>query len=125
MIFDSNILIYLSNKVLKIESLIDPSTQPLISVISYLEVMGYKFATAEDKFFVTQICNACIVVQLNQQIIEETILLRQKYRIKLPDAIIYSTALIKNVPLITRNTADFSKLDGIVSLINPFDRITQ
>ncbi len=33
--------------------------------------------------------------------------IRKTNRIKLPDAIIYATALVNNLTLITRNTSDF------------------
>lgn len=52
---------------------------------------------------------------------DATIELRKKYRIKLPDAIIYATALVERQSLLTNNTVDFIKLDNQVKLINPFD----
>jgi len=40
--------------------------------------------------------------------------------VKLPDAIIAATALVHGLPLLTRNTTDFSALPGL-TLLNPHD----
>ena len=49
-----------------------------------------------------------------------TIELRKKYKIKLPDALIASTALFYDLILITRNISDFGKIVGLQT-INPHD----
>ncbi len=43
----------------------------------------------------------CFVFNFNDEIKYQTILLKQKYSIKLPDAIIASTAIVFQIPLIT------------------------
>jgi len=47
-----------------------------------------------------------------------TIELRKEYKIKLPDALIAAPALHYRLGLITRNTFDFKKIDGL-EVINP------
>ena len=120
MIFDTNILIYISQNILKIENLIGEDIQPQISIISYIEAIGFPFANDLDKFYMEQICASCKVISLSDTIVRETIRLRTKYKIKLPDAIIYATSVVDGLPLLTNNTADFKLLDGKVKLINPF-----
>ena len=44
------------------------------------------------------------------------------YKIKLPDAIIASTALANNFILITRNSKDFDKLENL-KILNPYEII--
>ncbi|HOC68189.1 MAG TPA: hypothetical protein PKO23_05230 [Candidatus Hydrogenedentes bacterium] len=58
--------------------------------------------------------NAFIICPLTQTIAERTVLLRQKYRMKLPDAIIWATAQVNEALLITRNTRDFPIEDTTV-----------
>ena len=120
MIFDTNVLIYISQNILKIENLIEPKIKPGISVISYVEALGFSFSTPEERFYMEQICNSCQTVNLSEQIIKETIRLKSNFKIKLPDAIIYATAVIEELPLMTNNISDFKSLDGGVKLINPF-----
>lgn len=43
----------------------------------------------------------------------KTIEIRQKYKTKLPDAIIAATALVHNLTIISRNTADFKNIEGL------------
>jgi predicted nucleic acid-binding protein len=69
----------------------------------------------------SQVCDALTIIPVSDDIANETIRLRKEFRIKLPDAIIYSTALVHGLPLLTNNMSDFKSLDGRVQLINPFD----
>jgi len=66
------------------------------------------------------ICNELPVVALTDAIAEATIQIRSKHKIKLPDAIIYATALVENIPLLTHNIADFESINQGVLLIDPF-----
>ena len=53
--------------------------------------------------------NDCIVFEMNSQIKQKVISLKQSYKIKLPDAIIAATAIVYNLPFITSD-ADFKKI---------------
>ena len=121
MIFDTNVIIFISKNIIKVENLISPDIKPSISIITYIEALGYKFETTEDLLYMQQICSSFQLVNISDLIVLETINLRKKHRIKLPDAIIYATAIVENVPLLTNNTKDFIALDGGVKLINPLD----
>jgi len=57
---------------------------------------------------------------LDEPVIQQTIRLRQQHRVKLPDAIIAATALVHGLPLLTRDTTDFSSLPGL-TVLNPHD----
>jgi predicted nucleic acid-binding protein len=62
-----------------------------------------------------------MVIELEQPIKLKTADIRKNHKIKLPDAIIASTALVYDFILITRNTKDFKDIEGL-ELINPFDQ---
>lgn len=119
MIFDTNVLIYLSKYALKPERILDQATA--ISIITKIEVLGFQFQNNDEHKLLQAICKELNVIPLTDLIAEETINLRQHYRIKLPDAVIYATALVENVPLLTNNFKDFQPINGEVRLINPFD----
>jgi predicted nucleic acid-binding protein len=118
-IFDSNVLIYLSKYALDPERIL--KDEIAISVITKIEVLGFSFKNKSEHELLLAICNELKVIPLTDLIVEETISLRKNYNIKLPDAIIYATALVENVPLLTNNIDDFKSLDKNVRLINPFD----
>ncbi|MFD0764062.1 PIN domain-containing protein [Mucilaginibacter lutimaris] len=82
--------------------------------------MGYSFKTEIEENYMHDICSSCRIINLSEEIIQATIAVRKKNKIKLPDAIIYSTALVQNLPLLTNNIADFKSLGNKVELIDPF-----
>jgi len=59
------------------------------------------------------------VIEINKSIINQTISLRKTHRIKLPDSIIASTAIVHNLTLISHNTRDFTNIKGL-ALIDPY-----
>jgi predicted nucleic acid-binding protein len=118
-IFDTNILIYISKNILKVENFITQADQPKISVISYIEALGFSFSTQEEHVYMQRICDSCKVIHLSDKIVQETIRLRKGNRIKLPDAVIYAIALCTSEALFTNNLADFRYLGTKVELVNP------
>ena len=90
---------------------------PYLSVISKIELLG--FNTTEEQYAVLSSFIAdSVVFDLSDKVVEKCIELRKKTRIKLPDAIIASTALVYDLKLISRNTSDFNHIGGLVT-INP------
>jgi predicted nucleic acid-binding protein len=97
------------------------SIEPIISVISNIEMFASsKIPEREIKTLQEFIEIATIYDKIDAKIIAKSIEIRQKYKIKLPDAIIAGTALANNLTLITRNISDFGDIEGL-SIINPYD----
>lgn len=118
-IFDSNIIIYLSKGILNARKFTRAEDVPYISVITYIEVMGYHFMKKEEESFIKKFCQEAYIIPLDDQIVNKVIALRQKKKIKIPDAIIAATAIENNLQLITRNTDDFKDIPNL-KLLNPF-----
>lgn len=118
MIFDTNVLIYMSKYLINLNNL--PIEKASISVITKIEALGFSFTNIEEHQLLQDICNELKVIPLSDAIAEETIRIRASNRIKLPDAIIYATALVQKTPLLTNNIADFKAIGNGVELINPF-----
>ena len=51
-----------------------------------------------------------VIYHINDEIIDKTIELRKKYKIKLPDAIIAATAIVNNFAVISHNFRDFQSI---------------
>ncbi len=123
-LIDSNTVIdYLNGKLpfngnSFVNSIVD--VDPKISVITKIEVLGFNLQSAEDYQIVVDFINDNMVYNLDEFIINKTIELRKKYKIKLPDAIIAATALCNDLAIVSRNTDDFKKIKEL-KIINPFE----
>lgn len=94
--------------------------QPVISAITEIELLCWKTATEKDIIVLQNFINDALVIELEHSIKLKTAEIRKSYKIKLPDGIIASTALVYNLNLVTRNLDDFKNIDGI-KLINPWE----
>ncbi|HLN73097.1 MAG TPA: type II toxin-antitoxin system VapC family toxin [Prolixibacteraceae bacterium] len=93
-----------------------------MSVITYMEVLGYRFDNNYEKDVVQRICDLFPVIGLNQEIVDRVILIRQTHRIKLPDAIILSTAKVSELELVTANISDFINIEPELKIFNPLSK---
>ncbi|WP_228286274.1 type II toxin-antitoxin system VapC family toxin [Arcobacter vandammei] len=102
-LLDSNTIIYLSKKLINIDDILEDETTPLVSVISYMEVLGYAFEDNKQRDFIKKLFSFLEIVYIDENIAKNTIKLREENRIKLPDAIICATALQRKAKLITND----------------------
>ncbi|MEL7588448.1 MAG: type II toxin-antitoxin system VapC family toxin [Prolixibacteraceae bacterium] len=116
---DTNILIYLSKRSLDLEKIASPEDSLFISIITYMEVWGYRFEDDSEKRIIENLSNHLPVIDLNPRIVNKVIAIRQQHKIKLPDAIILATAVVMDLELITANTADFINIDPDLKISNP------
>lgn len=98
-----------------------PNSPPAISVITEIELLCWKTLTELDLSVLHSFIADAWVFELEQAVKRKTANLRQAHKIKLPDAIIAATALVHDLTLLTRNTKDFNKINGLL-LINPHDQ---
>ena len=117
-LFDSNIIIYLSKREIPL-SIVDQFDEILISVITYMEILGYNFSNSEEKAFIIDLLSVFKIIYIDRKIADIVVKIRKKKRIKLPDAIISATAISEGLYLVTRNVEDFNDID--VKLTNPFE----
>ncbi len=120
LLFDTNILIYLSKGELELKKIIGQYDRIYISVISYMEALGYSFKDENEKQLIENLLQSIEIIQTDLQIANTVVEIRKVKRIKTPDAIIFSTAKKLNADLMTVNTNDFKGLDKSVKIINPF-----
>ena len=115
---DTNIIIYLTKKKLKISDFAKSGSRLYISSISYMEALGYSFQNTVEEKEVTEFCESFEHIFLTKEIEKQTILIRKLNKIKLPDAIIAATALVYNLILVTHNVDDFKNIQGL-TILNP------
>jgi predicted nucleic acid-binding protein len=119
-LIDTNVIIDFSenrlplNAKLFVAEAID--NEPNISIINKIELLGFSLVTSE----IIEFTDSATIINLTEDIANQTIALRKERKIKLPDAIIAATALVNSLTLISRNTKDFEGIEGL-EFINPYD----
>ena len=85
------------------------------SVITKLELLGKFNIEANEAKILTEMLSWGQIFELDEQIEFTTIQLKQRYRLKLPDAIIAATAIENKLPLVSadKGFAQIEELDFI------------
>ncbi len=106
-LFDSNILIrFLNEKERSIlDDLLTGSEKPSISRVTWIEVLTG--SRQDDDRLLRSFLSGFRIHEMTPEVAERTAQLRRTTRLKLPDAIIYATALETGRTLVTLNTRDF------------------
>jgi predicted nucleic acid-binding protein len=98
-LLDTNTVLYLLGGKLNSNSL--PEGKLFISVINELELLSYPAISKVEEIKIKKFIDDIDVLDIDEAIKIETIRLRKKHNLKLPDAIICATALSQNSSLIT------------------------
>jgi hypothetical protein len=125
MLVDSNVIIdYVSNRIPeKSAKQLDIyfNSNFSVSIISKIEVLGFntqEFELEQLESFI----QLSSIVYIDEAVADKTIEIRRMKRIKLPDAIIAATALVQNCILLSHNTTDFNKIEGL-QVLDPYSFI--
>ncbi len=111
-VFDTNIFLYLQSGNKDLIEIFNESSI-FISVITELELLGYKGMDDSAKRELERSLRSCFIVDIEGPIKPIAIELRKLHNLKLPDAIIAATAIHLQLPLITADK-DFGKIDGLM-----------
>ena len=91
---------------------------PNISIITKIEVLGF-ITTDEHYKLLEDFMADASVLDLSNNIVDQTIKIRKFQKTKLPDSIIAATAIINDFILLTRNVKDFDNIPNL-KIINPW-----
>lgn len=104
-LLDTNFVIGLNNLdpniLAKLQELRVDYKDCCISVITYLEVLGFSGNTEDDIQAFKELMGYFTCSQLTNDIQQQTISLRRKHKIKLPDSIILATAQVHDLKILT------------------------
>lgn len=111
-VLDTNIIVDYLNSVSEGREEFERYENPSISIVTWMEVLvgvPPHLAGATREFL-----NALNIIALDDAVAERAVSLRQRHKMKLPDAIIWASADVHSMLLVTRNTKDFpANLPGI------------
>jgi predicted nucleic acid-binding protein len=93
---------------------------PIISIITYIEALGWHQITPAEEQIIQNFMNKATIIQLDGQVAETAVRIKQQKKPGLGDAIIAATAIVHNMALITRNVDDFSAIDNL-TVYNPWE----
>jgi len=113
MLLDSNIIIYAAQPDRADLRQFIAEYAPAVSVVSYIEVLGYHQLSEPEQQFLEQFFQAAQVLPLSDVVVQQAVKLRQQRKMSLGDAIIAGTALAHELTLATHNTEDFSGISGL------------
>lgn len=104
-LLDTNILIDYLNGIDAAREEIDRYQAPLISLVSWMEVMAG--AKPAEEPVVRAFLRQFELVPLDASVAESAVRIRREHRVRLPDAIVWASAQVRSALLVTRNTKDF------------------
>ena len=121
-LIDSNIVIDYLNRKLPVKG-IQLLNQRIkkgaaLSVISKIELLSQPMPSS-DEALMRQFIATVQVLPITEEVVDLAIAIRKLTRIKIPDAIIASTASLNRSLLITRNVQDFKGIPEL-ELFNPW-----
>ena len=105
-IIDSDVLIDYLQGLDEARRELDRYSKREISIISWMEVMTGA-DTPEEVNDSREFLSTFTVHHLSVEIASEAVEIRKKFRIRLPDAIVWATARTNSCLLVTRNSRDF------------------
>lgn len=104
---DTNILLYFLKGNSKIREILF-GREIVISFITEIELLSFPFKLESEKEKVKNMLSFFTIIESNKEIKENTIKIRKKSRLKLPDSMILATAKFTNLSLFTADK-DFIK----------------
>jgi len=118
MLLDSNILIYAAQPEHAVLRQFIAEHAPAVSVISYIEVLGFHRLQESERVLLEQFFRAAEVLPLSDAVVQHAVQLRQQRRMSLGDSVVAGTALAHGRTLVTRNTDDFRWISEL-ALLDP------
>jgi len=116
-IADTNFLVYIHEGNEIVSAFLDYNFGT--SFISEVELLGFKGIKKLEEEKLKQLMNDCFIIEWNPKIKEQTIDLRKKHTIKLPDAIVAATSLVYGIPLVTADKG-YSKIKDLDLILIEF-----
>ena len=93
-------------------------TRPRISFITEIELLAWYPENPDSRTVYHRFVEMATIEGINKEFILKTIEIRQKYKLKIPDAIIAATAIILDIILFADNDKDFLKV-SVLKYNNP------
>ena len=118
-LLDTNALIALLSGNFHVVSLLNDAEWIGISILNQLEFLSYKNLSDRDTTLFLSFIKRIEVVDVaknNTDLLEYSVKIRQKSKLKLADSVIAATAIVNNATIVTKDN-DFFVVDGLLTVI--------
>lgn len=105
-VFDTNILVDYLNGIPAAKRELEQYEEVTISLVTWMEVLAGA-DDAKEEAVARDFLSQFNIQSLDKSVAERAIKIRRQHKLKLPDAIIWGTAMELGWMLVTRNTRDF------------------
>ena len=99
-LLDTNAVLYILNGDKVLAELLN-GEKLYVSIITEMELLSYRDITAKEKQQIKNFLAGFIIVQIDDEIKDQTIEIKISTHLKLPDSIIAATAIILDIPFVT------------------------
>jgi len=113
-VFDTNILVDFLNGVGEAPLEFERYESRYISIMTWIEVLVGCRDAAEQAAARALMSETFELIELPPPVAERAVEIRRERRMRLPDAVVYATALYLECVLVTRDTKDFPESDPTV-----------
>ena len=110
-LIDTNVLVYILQGNPQVKYFAE-SEILTVSCITEMEILGKYQISESEKQIVGKALEHCNIIDIDRKIKQMAINIKQRNKIKLPDAIIAATAIKNNVALVTADK-DFKKISEL------------
>lgn len=110
-VLDTNIVLYLLNGDENLATVLN-GLKLYVSILTEIELLGYNGISIQDREKIKNFISECSIISLSNEIKELSIEIKQKFKVKTPDAIIAATALFLQIPIISADKG-FEKIDNL------------
>jgi predicted nucleic acid-binding protein len=107
---------FLSAGITFIDNIVDEES--IISFITEIELQVWVPLNDDDLLIYKSFVNSSTKIDIDADIKEQAIRIRRNNKLKLPDAIIAATAIVRNYILVADNDPDFTRIPDL-KYINP------
>ena len=84
-----------------------------VSIITEIELLGFEDLTVAEKIKINFFLSECKIIPLDDDVKNICIEIKQKCKVKTPDAIVAATSILLQLPLITSDKG-FEKIEDLV-----------
>ncbi len=94
------------------------AVEPEISIVTQIELFATQNISKEEHDLLERFIAITLIHPVTADLVKTTVNIRQRHKLKLPDAIIAATAIVLNGILLSHNTSDFKNIPGL-QIVDP------